>query len=67
VFQKKKYEKKHFMKNHCLKIRINLKNTDFGVKMANLNNCRKVGKVYESGRLNRIGMLPEHLKTLTIL
>jgi len=55
------------MKNHCLNIRINLKNADFGVKMANLNKYRKVGKVYESERLNRIGMLPEHLKTLTIL
>jgi hypothetical protein len=55
------------MKNHCVNIRIDLNNASFGVKMANLNKYRNVGKVYESERLNRIGMLPEHLKTLTIL
>lgn len=32
------------------------------VKMANLNNCRKFGKMYEAERINKIGMLPEHLK-----
>jgi len=55
------------MKNHNVNIRFSLNNATYDVKMANLNKCRKVGKVYESERLNRIGMLPEHLKNLIIL
>jgi hypothetical protein len=50
------------MKNLYVNIILDLKNADSGVKMANLNKSRKVGKMYEAERLNKIGMLPEHLK-----
>ncbi len=52
------------MKNLYLNVIFNLKYESSGVKMANLNNCRKFGKMYRAEWLNRIGMLPEHLELL---
>jgi len=50
------------MKNTYVNIKFNLKKADFPVKIANLNNSRRFGKLYEAERLDEIGMLPEHLK-----
>lgn len=50
------------MKNTCVNIIFDLKNIDFPVKIANLNNRRRFGKTYKAEQLNKIGMLPEHLK-----
>jgi hypothetical protein len=50
------------MKNPYVNVIFDLINADSGVKMANLNKGRKVGKLYEAERLCKIGMLPEHLK-----